>query len=101
MGRWIGSARRNSVKEDLVFSRAMRVWVAETPALLQRVPEKEESVGKRSGDESCGFELEVRAGYLDSGGLIFGGYGCGHIRTYSILENKELEYLSVVNLASL
>lgn len=77
------------MKEDSVFSRERRVWAAEIPALLQREPEKEESVGKRSGDESCGSGLEVRAGYLGSGGLIFGGYRCGHVSTYSMIEVKK------------
>ena len=77
------------MKEDSVFSRERRVWAAEIPALRQREPEKEESVGKRSGGENCGSGLEVRAGYLDSGGLIFGGYGCGHVSRYSMIEVKK------------
>ncbi len=61
------------MKEDSAFLRGRRVWAAETPALPQREQEKEESVGRRSGDENCGSGLEVRSGYLDSGGSIFGG----------------------------
>lgn len=77
--------------EDPVFSQGRRVWGAETPAFLQMEPEKEESVGRRLGDESCGSGPEARAGYLDSGGSIFGGCGCGHVSTYSMVGNKELK----------
>lgn len=76
------------MKEDSVFSRGRPVWAAETPALLQRELETEESVERRSGDESCGSGLEVRAGYLDSGGSTFGGCGSGHISTY-LPDDKE------------
>lgn len=77
------------MKEGPVFSRGRRVWAAEIPALLQREPEKGESVGRRSGDGNYESGLEVRLGYLDSGGSIFGGCGCGYINTYSVLPNKE------------
>ena len=64
------------MKEDPAFSRERRAWAAETLALLQKEPEKEESVRRRLEDESCGSGLEVRVEYLDSGDSIFGG--CGH-----------------------
>ena len=79
------------MKEGPVFSRERRVLAAEIPALPQWEPEKVGSVGKRSGDGNYESGLEVRLGYLDSGGSISGGCGCGHISTYSILENKELK----------
>ena len=61
------------MKEGPVFSRERRVLAAEIPVLLQWEPEKGGSVGKRSGDGNCESGLEVRLGYLDSGGSIFGG----------------------------
>ena len=82
MGRWRGSARKNSAKEDSVSSQERRVWAAGTPALLQKELEKEESAGRRSGDESCGSGLEVRAGYLGSGGSTFGDCGCKKFSNY-------------------
>lgn len=83
MGRWRGSARRNSAKEGPVFSRERRVLAAEIPALPQWEPEKVGSVGKRSGDGNYESGLEVRLGYLDSGDSIFGGCSCGYISTHS------------------
>ena len=77
------------MKEDLVFSRGRQVWVVETPALLLRELEEEGSVGKKSKDVNCGSELEVRAGYLDSGGLISGGCGHGHISAHSVFKIQE------------
>lgn len=79
------------MKEDSVFSQGRRAWGAETLALLQMEQEKEESVGTRSGDENCGSGPEVRVGYLDSGGSIFGDYGCAHVSTYMIIEKRGLK----------
>ena len=58
-----------------MFLQERRVWAAETPVLLLRGLVKEENVGRRSEDGSCGSELAVQVGYLDSGGLISGGCG--------------------------
>ena len=77
--------------EDPVFLQERPMWAAETPVLLLKEPEKEESVGRRSGDENCGFELEVRLRYLGSGGLIFGDFHCESISTYSTAKHRELE----------
>ena len=60
--------------EDPGFLQERPMWAVEPLALLLKGPEKEESVGRRSGDENCGFELEVRLRYLGSGGWIFGGF---------------------------
>lgn len=51
----------------------------------------EESVGRKSGDESCGSGLEVRVGYLGNGDLTFGGCHYEHVSTYSLIEDRELE----------
>ena len=77
--------------EDPVFLQERPMWAAETSALLLKGPEKEESVGRRSGDENCEFELEVRLKYLGSGGLIFGDFHCGSVSVYSMVEHKESE----------
>lgn len=82
------------MKGDSVFSRGRQVLAAETPALLQRELEKEESVGRRSGDESCGSGLGVRVGYLDSGGSISAGCGCGHVSTYCMIRDQRIENTS-------
>ncbi len=74
-----------------MFSRERPVWAVETPVLLPMEPEKVESVGRRSEDENCVFGRGVQAGYLDSGDSTFGGFGCRHISTYSIIENIEPE----------
>ena len=58
-----------------MFLRERRVWAAETLVLLLRGLVKEGNVGRRSEDGSCGSELAVQVGYLDSGGLISGGCG--------------------------
>lgn len=91
MGRSRGLAKRNWGKEDLASLRGRRVWAAETPALLLKEPVKAESVGRRSGDENCGSELEVRSGYPDNGDSTFGGCGCGYVRTYAATENKDIK----------
>ena len=85
---------RNSVKGDSVFSRARQVLAAETPALLQRVLEKEESVGRKSRDESCGSGLEVRSGYLDSGGSISASCGCGYVSIYCMIRDQRMKNTS-------
>ena len=63
--------------------RERREWAAETPALLLKYLVKEENVGRRSKDGSCGSEQGVQVGYLDSGDLISGGCGREHISLYS------------------
>ena len=67
------------------------MWAAETPVLLLRDLVKEENVGRRSEDESCGSELGVQVGYLDSGGLISGGCGRERISLYLVKETNEME----------
>ena len=52
---------------------------------------KEENVGRRSEDESCGSELGVQVGYLDSGGLISGGCDRERISPYSAKTINEVD----------
>ena len=78
------------MKEDPVYLRERRVWAVETPVLLLRELEREESVGRKSEDENCGSELGVRAGYLDSGGSIFGGCGRTCVSPYLMIEIQVL-----------
>ena len=79
------------MKEDSVCSRERLVWAAETPVLLVMELETGENVGRRSGDENCGSELEVRVEYLGSGDLISGGCDRGYVSTYSIIKIQGLE----------
>lgn len=79
------------MKEGSVFLRERRVWAAETPGLLPRELGKEESVGKRSGDESCVSGLAIRAEYLDSGGSISGGCDRGYVSLFSMVEMYQVE----------
>ena len=79
------------MKGDPVCSRERRVWAAETPVLLLMELETEGNVGRRSGDENCVSELEVRAGYLGSGDSISGGCSRGYVSTRSIIEIQGLE----------
>ena len=74
------------MKEDSVFWRERRVWAAEIPVRLLKEFEKEESVKRRSRDENCVSELEVRAECLDSGSWISGGCGCKYISSYSMIK---------------
>ena len=67
------------------------MWAAETPVLLLKYLVKEENVGRRSEDGSCGSELGVQVGYLDSGDLISGGCSREGISLYSVKAVNEVE----------
>ena len=60
------------------------MWAAETPVFLLRALVTEENVGRRSEDGSCGSELGVQVGYLDSVGLISGGCDSERISQRSV-----------------
>lgn len=79
------------MKEDWVFLRERQVWAAEFPGLLLGELGKEESVGKRSGDESCVSGLVIQAEYLDSEGSISGGCGRSHVSLFSMVEMYKVE----------
>ena len=65
--------------------------MAETPVLLLKCLVKEENVGRRSEDGSCGSGLGVQVGYLDSGDLISGGCGRERVSLYSAKAANEVE----------